>query len=146
MFCGGYQTVYNATASFDIRAGRISGLSNLRYIPGHHLERYVLNGLVPEFTFVSLTSNVIAFGSLFFFFSVEFASAILTNSNVASAVGLAIADAVISNAGHADSSDVGTNTTLQNQVMSHANANLVGLVSSALVRLYPLFRLRIRCA
>lgn len=59
VFCGGYQMVYNTTATFDIRAGRISELSNLRYIPGHSLERFVLNGLVPDVKFASLNSDVV---------------------------------------------------------------------------------------
>lgn len=45
VFCYGYQRVFNATATFDLRLRRVATkLSNLNYVAGHPLEQYVRNG------------------------------------------------------------------------------------------------------
>lgn len=45
-FCFAYQKVYNATVALDVRSRSIDKPANLKYIPDHPLESYVVSGCV----------------------------------------------------------------------------------------------------
>ncbi|KAF8320307.1 hypothetical protein DL93DRAFT_2073853, partial [Clavulina sp. PMI_390] len=107
-FCYATQDVWNGLVAFDYGAKSIANITNLHQIQNHSIQGYAING-------------------------VEFSDS-FAEGTIAQAVGLAVGDAILINAGKYNSSlGPGVNQQEQNQVIAAAGSDFIRLVENALL-------------